>query len=71
MNFGNVFRHTGELPQFLNQCDYIVNIMPSTPDTRGMLGKGILQHAKYVSGASLWLSKLLVQHYCEVTPWMP
>lgn len=38
--------HTGELPQFLKECDYVVNIMPSTPDTRGMLGKDILQHAK-------------------------
>lgn len=38
--------HTGELHEFLGQCDYIVNIMPSTPDTRGMLGGNTLKHAK-------------------------
>ncbi|XP_042231327.1 glyoxylate/hydroxypyruvate reductase A-like isoform X2 [Homarus americanus] len=38
--------HTGELPLFLQECDYIVNIMPSTPATRGMLGSDTLEKAK-------------------------
>ncbi|XP_069954125.1 glyoxylate/hydroxypyruvate reductase A isoform X2 [Cherax quadricarinatus] len=35
-----------ELPLFLQQCDYIVNILPSTSETRGMLGSDILKNAK-------------------------
>lgn len=38
--------HTGELHSFLQQCDYIVNIIPSTPETRGMLGGNTLKNAK-------------------------
>ncbi|KAG0725379.1 Glyoxylate reductase/hydroxypyruvate reductase [Chionoecetes opilio] len=41
--------HTGELADFLGHCDYIVNIMPSTPDTRGMLGKDAFKHAKFMA----------------------
>ncbi|KAK3893062.1 hypothetical protein Pcinc_003108 [Petrolisthes cinctipes] len=40
------YRHTGELKEFLQECDYIVNIMPSTPDTKEMLGNDILSNAK-------------------------
>ncbi|XP_063588519.1 glyoxylate/hydroxypyruvate reductase A-like isoform X1 [Penaeus indicus] len=38
--------HTGELSSLLKECDYVVNIMPSTPETRGMLGGDILKEAK-------------------------
>ncbi|XP_069157418.1 glyoxylate/hydroxypyruvate reductase A [Procambarus clarkii] len=38
--------HTGELLSFLQQCDYMINIMPSTPETRGMLGNDTLKDAK-------------------------
>ncbi|XP_042887425.1 glyoxylate/hydroxypyruvate reductase A-like isoform X2 [Penaeus japonicus] len=38
--------HTGELPSLLKECDYVVNIMPSTPETRGMLGGDVLKNAK-------------------------
>ena len=50
MKISNILfsRHTGELHEFLEQCDYIVNVMPSTPDTRGMLGRNALKHAKYL-----------------------
>ncbi|XP_071536811.1 glyoxylate/hydroxypyruvate reductase A-like isoform X4 [Panulirus ornatus] len=37
---------TGELQMFLKQCDYLVNIMPSTDKTRGMLGGETLKDAK-------------------------
>lgn len=38
--------HTGELASFLQQCDYFINIMPSTPATIGMLGGEVLKDAK-------------------------
>ncbi|XP_064116743.1 glyoxylate/hydroxypyruvate reductase A-like isoform X2 [Macrobrachium nipponense] len=38
--------HGGELSAFLRECDYIVNIMPSTPVTREMLGGEVLKNAK-------------------------
>ncbi|KAK7037718.1 hypothetical protein SK128_028586, partial [Halocaridina rubra] len=38
--------HTGELAEFLQNIDYIINIMPSTPTTKGMLGGDIFKNAK-------------------------
>ncbi|XP_066938406.1 glyoxylate/hydroxypyruvate reductase A-like isoform X2 [Macrobrachium rosenbergii] len=38
--------HGGELSAFLRECDYIVNVMPSTPATREMLGGEVLKDAK-------------------------
>ncbi|KAL7644102.1 UNVERIFIED_CONTAM: hypothetical protein RMT77_004925 [Armadillidium vulgare] len=31
---------------FLEDCDYIVNILPSTPETKGLLGRDTLSYAK-------------------------
>ncbi|XP_071536827.1 glyoxylate/hydroxypyruvate reductase A-like [Panulirus ornatus] len=38
--------HTGELHMFLKQCDYIINVLPSTPSTRWLLGGDTLENAK-------------------------
>ncbi|XP_028405327.1 uncharacterized protein LOC114527826 isoform X2 [Dendronephthya gigantea] len=35
-----------ELPKFLQQCDYICNVLPSTPSTRGLLSGNILENCK-------------------------
>ncbi|CAL4128239.1 unnamed protein product, partial [Meganyctiphanes norvegica] len=37
---------THELPLLLGECDYLVNLMPSTPSTRGMLGGNVLSACK-------------------------
>ncbi|XP_028405379.1 uncharacterized protein LOC114527870 [Dendronephthya gigantea] len=37
---------TEELPEFLQQCDYICNVLPSTPSTRGLLSGNILENCK-------------------------
>mmetsp|Transcript_50151 Transcript_50151/g.131987 ORF Transcript_50151/g.131987 Transcript_50151/m.131987 type:complete len:168 (-) Transcript_50151:231-734(-) len=31
-----------ELPTFLSQCDYVVSVLPSTPQTRGLLAGDVL-----------------------------
>ncbi|KAK4324405.1 hypothetical protein Pmani_004965 [Petrolisthes manimaculis] len=36
----------GEVKELLQECDYIVNIMPSTPHTKDILGIDILSNAK-------------------------
>lgn len=38
--------HSTQLPDFLSTCDYVVSVLPSTPETRGFLGKDVLKHAK-------------------------
>ncbi|XP_064092343.1 glyoxylate/hydroxypyruvate reductase A-like [Macrobrachium nipponense] len=38
--------HHSQLPDFLSTCDYVVSVLPSTPETRGLLGKDVLRHAK-------------------------
>ena len=35
-----------ELPKFLQQCDYICNVLPSTPSTKGLLSGDILENCK-------------------------
>ena len=35
-----------ELPKFLQQCDYICNVLPSTPSTKGLLSGDILKNCK-------------------------
>ena len=37
---------TADLDDFLKQCDYIVNILPHTPSTIGLLGGGRLQQCR-------------------------
>ncbi|XP_069954129.1 glyoxylate/hydroxypyruvate reductase A-like isoform X2 [Cherax quadricarinatus] len=45
-NYVDKYWRSDELPLFLQQCDYIVSILPSTSETRGMLGSDILKNAK-------------------------
>ena len=35
-----------DLPSFLSSCDYVVNVLPSTPSTRGLLNGGVLKNIK-------------------------
>ena len=36
--------HLSELPQLLESCDYVCNVLPSTPQTKGLLDGDILKH---------------------------
>ncbi|CAH1776215.1 unnamed protein product, partial [Owenia fusiformis] len=38
------YRQIPELPELLENCDYIVNILPSTPSTKGLLSSETLKH---------------------------
>ena len=38
-----------DLPSFLSSCDYVVNVLPSTPSTRGLLNGGVLKNIKHGS----------------------
>ncbi|XP_068212064.1 glyoxylate/hydroxypyruvate reductase A-like isoform X2 [Palaemon carinicauda] len=44
--FMDDYWHGDQLPDFLSTCDYIVCVLPSTPETRGLLGKDILKHTR-------------------------
>ena len=35
-----------ELPHMLESCDYVCNVLPSTPDTRGLLSGETLKHCQ-------------------------
>ena len=42
------------LPELLSSCDYICNLLPSTPETRGVLNGDVFRHcAKKVHGMRL------------------
>ena len=41
-----VHRTTDELSELLSSCDYIVNLLPSTNSTRGMLNGDMLRHGQ-------------------------
>jgi hypothetical protein len=38
-------RLNSDLPDLLQNCDYIINVLPSTPDTTGLLNGDILKHS--------------------------
>lgn len=40
------YYRTEQLPELLQRSDYVVNILPSTPGTRGLLDGGVLAHCK-------------------------
>jgi phosphoglycerate dehydrogenase-like enzyme len=37
-------RLNSDLPDLLQNCDYIINVLPSTPDTIGLLNGDMLKH---------------------------
>lgn len=37
---------TRELPELLARCDYVCNVLPSTPETKGLLSGDMLKHCK-------------------------
>lgn len=44
-DFDEYFTTPG-LPILLQKCDYLINILPSTPETRGLLAGDTLQNCK-------------------------
>lgn len=38
------YRLSSDLPDLLQNCDYIINVLPSNPDTVGLLNGGMLKH---------------------------
>ncbi|KAK7082970.1 hypothetical protein SK128_022240, partial [Halocaridina rubra] len=45
-SFIDGYWHSGHLPSFLRECDHVVCVLPSTPETRGIFGGDVLQYAK-------------------------
>jgi len=43
-------RMPADLPEVLSASDYVVNILPSTPDTRGLLAGDVFQHCRHKVG---------------------
>jgi len=39
-------RTVDNLPDILKNCDYIINVLPSTQDTIGLLNDNVLEHCK-------------------------
>ncbi|KAG8039601.1 hypothetical protein G9C98_008244 [Cotesia typhae] len=44
--FIDEYRTTSSLPEFLSNCHYIINIMPATPETNGLLNGDMLKNCK-------------------------
>ena len=40
------YRTVDKLPEFLSQCDYVCNILPSTKDSKGLLSGEVFSHCK-------------------------
>ncbi|XP_057321238.1 glyoxylate/hydroxypyruvate reductase A-like [Microplitis mediator] len=40
------YRTTNLLPEFLSNCDYVINILPATPETDGLLNGDVLKNCK-------------------------
>lgn len=40
------YRTTAEIPSVLCECDYVCNILPGTPETRGLLSGDMFSHCK-------------------------
>ncbi|KAH3886353.1 hypothetical protein DPMN_010358 [Dreissena polymorpha] len=45
--FVDEYRTTEFLPELLKNCDYVVNVLPSTPQTRNLLSGGVLEHCRH------------------------
>lgn len=39
-------RTVDDLPDILKNCDYVINILPSTEDTKGLLNGNVLKHCE-------------------------
>ena len=42
-----VFRTGEKLPELLSNCDYVCNVLPSTPSTDGLLDGDVLSHCRH------------------------
>ena len=40
------YRTMSSLPEVLQSCDYVCNVLPSTPDTRNLLSRDVLRNCK-------------------------
>lgn len=58
-SFINKYYTTENLNEFLSNCDYVINVLPSTKETIGLLNNDVLKHC-----ASKYLSWWFIQ--CEV-----
>ncbi|GJQ86442.1 hypothetical protein Trydic_g10349 [Trypoxylus dichotomus] len=45
-NFVKEYYTTAKFGDFLKNCDYLVNVLPSTAETKGLLNGGVLQYCK-------------------------
>ena len=50
-----VFRQSSQLVELLENCDYICNLLPSTPDTKYLLSEQVLSRCKKVIQLGLGL----------------
>jgi len=41
------FRLSEKLPELLSNCDYVCNVLPSTPATDGFLDGSVLSHCRH------------------------
>lgn len=48
--FVDEYRTMNDIAELLSSCDYICNVLPSTSETKGLLGNGILQHCSASDG---------------------
>ncbi|KAI4490906.1 hypothetical protein M0802_010580 [Mischocyttarus mexicanus] len=46
LNYVDEHRTTNLLPDILKNCDYIINVLPNTKNTTGLLNGNILEHCK-------------------------
>lgn len=46
LNYLDEHRTTAYLSEMLTNCDYIINVLPSTPNTLGLLNGNVLQNCK-------------------------
>ncbi|XP_049955047.1 glyoxylate/hydroxypyruvate reductase A-like isoform X2 [Schistocerca serialis cubense] len=42
--FVDNYRKVEDLPEFLQKCDYVINVLPSTPQTTGLLNADLLKN---------------------------
>jgi len=42
-----------QLPEFLENCDYICSVLPDTPGTTDLLSRDVLSHCKNRVGNSI------------------
>lgn len=52
-SFISEYYNCSKLSQFLSKCDYIINVLPSTPETDGLLNGNVLEICKGANNYNL------------------